>query len=163
MNSCNGTAYIKTTSQSGNQEYIKLLAAAHDFLFCPSTFGLSSLFPRFFWRSMSIHRNMYLALIASLFLSTIAFTIERRDGKPNFPYDDKTTKDCTWWVDYDRSQDCVQLIEENWATLENFRRWVRCIGLNRGPAVILLYTESYGWTQLLRFDKWEVILRRSSL
>ncbi|KAH7077167.1 LysM domain-containing protein [Paraphoma chrysanthemicola] len=80
---------------------------------------------------MSIHRSMYFALAASLFFASSALPEERQvDGYPIFPYDDKTTKDCTYWVNYDGSQDCAQMLEENWATLENFRRWNPSIGPN---------------------------------
>jgi hypothetical protein len=63
---------------------------------------------------------MYLALVASLFLSSSALTIERLDEKSNFLYNDTTTKGCTWWVDYDGTQDCVQLLGKNLTTLMSF-------------------------------------------
>jgi hypothetical protein len=73
---------------------------------------------------MSFSKNLLLALAVGLFLSTHALTIDRRDSKPNLPYDDNTTKDCTWWLDYDKSQDCAQMLAENWIDLDVFRRWV---------------------------------------
>ncbi|KAF2826311.1 LysM domain-containing protein [Ophiobolus disseminans] len=87
---------------------------------------------------MSIYRTIYLAL-ATFAFSASALTIERRDGKPSLPYDDKTTKDCTYWVDYDGTQECAKMLEDNWATLENFRRWnptigPNCSGLTKGKS-----------------------------
>jgi hypothetical protein len=70
-------------------------------------------------------KNLLLALVASPTFFSQALTIQRRDPNPNFSYDDKTSKDCTWWVDYDGTQDCAQMLLDNWATLADFRRWVK--------------------------------------
>ena len=73
---------------------------------------------------MSFSKNLLLALAVSPLLSSHALTIQRRDGKPNLSYDHNTTKDCTWWVDYDGSQVCAQILQDNLTNLVDFRRWV---------------------------------------
>jgi hypothetical protein len=86
-----------------------------------------------------------------------AATLQRRDGKPNLPYDDKTTKDCTYWIDYDGSQECMVMLEEDWVTLEQFIRWVCCFSLHM-TAVELTCPESQHWARVLKFDGREVVL-----
>jgi hypothetical protein len=75
--------------------------------------------------NMAITRNLLLALVAFPFLSVRALSIRRRDVTPNLPYDPNTSKDCTWWVDYDGSQACEAMLENELTNLADFRRWVR--------------------------------------
>lgn len=70
-------------------------------------------------------RNLLLALVASPNLFSQALTIQRQDPNPDFPYDDNTSKNCTWWADYEGTQDCAQMLVDNWATLADFRWWVK--------------------------------------
>ncbi|KAH7128638.1 LysM domain-containing protein [Dendryphion nanum] len=57
-------------------------------------------------------------------------TVERRDVTPKLPYDDKTTKECTWWHDQETAVACNTILSENLITLEAFRRWNPSIGPN---------------------------------
>jgi hypothetical protein len=48
-----------------------------------------------------------------------------RDGtSPSLPYDENSTKYCSWWIDYTVSTSCPTLLTDNYITLEAFRRWV---------------------------------------
>lgn len=49
------------------------------------------------------------------------------DAKPNLPYDPNTTSYCTWWIDYNGSDACKDILASNWIELVDFRRWVRLI------------------------------------
>lgn len=63
--------------------------------------------------------------LALAFASTIASPLRARgDSKPGLPYDDATTPHCSWWIDYDGSQTCEEVVEWNWLELSDFRRWV---------------------------------------
>jgi len=73
---------------------------------------------------MLLSKTVLLAFATSPFLSCYALTVHRRDSTPKFPYAANTSKDCTWWVDYDGSKACEQLLEAEWTNLEDFRRWV---------------------------------------
>jgi len=59
---------------------------------------------------MLLFKTLLLAFATSPFLSCYAFTVHRRNSSPKFPYDTNTGKDCTWWVDYDGSKTCEQLL-----------------------------------------------------
>ncbi|KAG9191335.1 hypothetical protein G6011_09423 [Alternaria panax] len=77
---------------------------------------------------MSFSKTLLFILAASSSLSSHAFTIERRDGTPGLPYDENTTKECTWWIDYDGSLSCAPMLEDNFTNLQDFRRWNPTIG-----------------------------------
>lgn len=51
--------------------------------------------------------------------------VERDGSSPSLSFDPNTTKYCSWWVDLTSERDCSPLLEENFITLEDFRRWVR--------------------------------------
>ncbi|KAH7091201.1 LysM domain-containing protein [Paraphoma chrysanthemicola] len=77
---------------------------------------------------MSFSRNSLLALVASSSILSDALKLNRLNIRPNLPYDVNTSKNCSWWVDYDGSQTCAQMLDENWIDLESFRRWNPTIG-----------------------------------
>jgi hypothetical protein len=69
-------------------------------------------------------QNLLLALAASPLMLSHALSIARRDSKPNLPYDPNTSKYCSWWVDWDGSKACAQMLEDEWTNDADFRRWV---------------------------------------
>lgn len=96
-----------------------------------------------------------LTLAASLIIAFSA--AQEQDGIPDLPYDDKTIKDCSFFTDYDGSQECMVMLEENWATLEQFIRWVCCFLLDM-TTVELTCPESQHWARVLRLDSREIVL-----
>lgn len=80
-----------------------------------------------FLKMKSIVRNF--ALLAGAVGAVSGAAVPRRQLKargdtPANPYDPNTSEYCTWWVDYNEVIPCSQLLENNFATLEDFRRWV---------------------------------------
>jgi hypothetical protein len=47
-----------------------------------------------------------------------------RDVRPSLPADNATTQYCTWWFDLTEALDCQQLLDNNFITEAEFRRWV---------------------------------------
>jgi hypothetical protein len=47
-----------------------------------------------------------------------------RDVRPSLPADNATTQYCTWWFDLTEALDCQQLLDTNFITEAEFRRWV---------------------------------------
>lgn len=65
-----------------------------------------------------------LALAAGL-TSVAAAPLRTREGdEPAFPFDENTLSHCSWWIDYDGSQTCEEVVEWNWIDLKSFYRWV---------------------------------------
>jgi hypothetical protein len=52
-----------------------------------------------------------------------------RDVRPSLPADNATTQYCTWWFDLTEALDCQQLLNDNFITEADFRRWVSLMGL----------------------------------
>ena len=51
--------------------------------------------------------------------------IQSRSGKtPSLAFDPATTSYCSWWIDYDGSMTCQEVLDDNWIELDAFRRWV---------------------------------------
>jgi hypothetical protein len=51
--------------------------------------------------------------------------ISARDGtSPAGPYDPNTTNYCSWWVEFASGSTCSALVDDNFISLDNFRRWV---------------------------------------
>jgi hypothetical protein len=49
-----------------------------------------------------------------------------RDGSsPTLSFDPKTSEFCSWWADVTSEYSCPALVEDNFITLEEFRRWVK--------------------------------------
>ncbi|KAK7189948.1 LysM domain-containing protein [Paraphaeosphaeria sporulosa] len=46
-----------------------------------------------------------------------------RGTTPVLPHDASASKFCSWWVDLDEPITCSALLDENFITLEDFRRW----------------------------------------
>jgi hypothetical protein len=73
-----------------------------------------------------------LLLIASLLKATAVGAtpiVAARDGtSPALPYDPNTASYCSWWVDLTAATDCAQFVNDNYITLDDFRRWVSTYG-----------------------------------
>ncbi|CAN9317990.1 unnamed protein product [Alternaria alternata] len=55
--------------------------------------------------------------------------IQSRSGKtPSLASDPATTSYCSWWIDYDGSMTCQEVLDDNWIELDAFRRWNPSIG-----------------------------------
>ncbi|CAG5157188.1 uncharacterized protein ALTATR162_LOCUS4980 [Alternaria atra] len=55
--------------------------------------------------------------------------IQSRSGKtPSLAFDPATTSYCSWWIDYDGSMTCQEVLDDNWIELDAFRRWNPSIG-----------------------------------
>ncbi|KAH8708480.1 hypothetical protein GQ44DRAFT_763437 [Phaeosphaeriaceae sp. PMI808] len=66
-----------------------------------------------------------------------ATPIVARDGSsPALPFDPNTTKSCNWWADLTTEISCTTLLEDNFITLENFRRWNPSITASCGNLVV---------------------------
>ncbi|CAN9295869.1 unnamed protein product [Alternaria alternata] len=51
--------------------------------------------------------------------------IQSRSGKtPSLASDPATTSYCSWWIDYDGSMTCQEVLDDNWIELDAFRRWL---------------------------------------
>ncbi|KAL6707905.1 hypothetical protein ACN47E_003579 [Coniothyrium glycines] len=62
--------------------------------------------------------------VINLGLVAAAPRLFSRDGStPLLTTDPKTTKYCTWWVDVASDYPCASLVEDNFITLADFRRW----------------------------------------
>lgn len=59
-----------------------------------------------------------------LFLAAAATSAVARSPTPRFPYDDNTSSYCTWWLNYEGNESCDDILDTNWITIEEFRRWV---------------------------------------
>jgi hypothetical protein len=67
-----------------------------------------------------------------------------RDGpSPSLPYDDNTTKYCSWWMDYSSTRSCSDILSENAISLEAFRLWVCLVGMRDDVAPADLYKEPF--------------------
>ncbi|KAL0935699.1 LysM domain-containing protein [Colletotrichum truncatum] len=70
--------------------------------------------------------------------SAAALRLHARAGdEPGLPHDPNTTSYCSWWIDYDGSQTCQEVLEWNWIEISDFRRWnptvdENCNGLTAG-------------------------------
>ncbi|KAF2677518.1 carbohydrate-binding module family 50 protein [Lentithecium fluviatile CBS 122367] len=65
-------------------------------------------------------------LIGGIFkaLAVEATQLVARDGpSPSLPTDTNTSKYCSWWVDLRSETSCPTFLEDNFITLEEFRRW----------------------------------------
>ncbi|RYP31504.1 hypothetical protein DL767_005727 [Monosporascus sp. MG133] len=63
-------------------------------------------------------------LISAVAAGRSAPVLEARDGlSPSLPYDPNTSSYCTWWADVRSATTCDSIINENWITLADFRRW----------------------------------------
>ncbi|KAL2753126.1 carbohydrate-binding module family 50 protein [Sodiomyces alcalophilus JCM 7366] len=68
-------------------------------------------------------------LITKALLLTAASTcVLARSPAPRFPYDPNTSPHCTWWVNYEGTQSCEDILDTSWITMEEFRRWNPSIG-----------------------------------
>lgn len=64
-------------------------------------------------------------LISAVAAGRSAPVLEPRDGpSPSLPYDPITSRYCSWWADVGSATTCDAIINENWITLADFRRWV---------------------------------------
>lgn len=113
-----------------HEQYIKdesspAISYHHSYQQISSPVVLQIFFPAF---SMSFSKNLLIALAAAPILTNAA-VLHRRGAKPGLSFDPNTTKDCTWWTDYDGSVDCPTMLTNEFATLEDFRRWVSRIEL----------------------------------
>jgi hypothetical protein len=69
-----------------------------------------------------------LALLGSCHVAFGAAVIEplnRRGWDPANPHDDKTSKSCNWWLDYDDEASCDSILEDYHITSDDLQRWVR--------------------------------------
>ncbi|KAH7400546.1 hypothetical protein DE146DRAFT_735635 [Phaeosphaeria sp. MPI-PUGE-AT-0046c] len=66
--------------------------------------------------------------------------IQARSGKtPGLAFDPATTSYCSWWIDYDGSMTCQEVLDDSWINLDSFRRWnpsitSDCTGLVSGKS-----------------------------
>ncbi|KAH7096027.1 LysM domain-containing protein [Paraphoma chrysanthemicola] len=56
--------------------------------------------------------------------------LEQRGVKPQLPFDENTTSECTWWHDQTTAVTCAAILDENLITIDQFRRWNPSIGAN---------------------------------
>lgn len=59
----------------------------------------------------------------SIFSPTVLAAPSRR-GLTQFPPHDDTVSTCTWFVDYDGSETCADIVKDNFITLEDLMKWV---------------------------------------
>lgn len=81
---------------------------------------------------MIFHRYLY--VVAASGLPVLAFaginqvpvasTLQARDAKPGFPYDENTTSYCSFWYDNDGSMSFQDVISVFGVPLDKFLRWV---------------------------------------
>jgi hypothetical protein len=50
--------------------------------------------------------------------------LRRRGWSSANPHDDRTSKSCSWWLDYDDDVLCDSILEDYHITSEDFKRWV---------------------------------------
>ncbi|KAJ9421242.1 hypothetical protein FOXG_17687 [Fusarium oxysporum f. sp. lycopersici 4287] len=60
---------------------------------------------------------------AAELVSGAAVTHRRRGAQPSYPVDEKATKDCTWWHDYDDKIPCEEILKSNSIGIKQFQRW----------------------------------------
>ncbi|KAL4820370.1 hypothetical protein BDW67DRAFT_172612 [Aspergillus spinulosporus] len=82
---------------------------------------------------------LQLAAVLGTSTSLVACGYVRRDDTPQLPYDPDTTPYCTWWIDYDGSSSCQNILSDWLISLDNFRRWnpsitAGCEGLETGKS-----------------------------
>ncbi|KAL7765248.1 hypothetical protein ACKLNR_003164 [Fusarium oxysporum f. sp. zingiberi] len=49
--------------------------------------------------------------------------LNRRGWNPANPHDDKTSKSCSWWLDYDNKVSCDSILEDYHITSEELQQW----------------------------------------
>ncbi|KAL5610165.1 hypothetical protein FOVSG1_004846 [Fusarium oxysporum f. sp. vasinfectum] len=49
--------------------------------------------------------------------------LNRRGWDPANPHDDKTSKSCSWWLDYDAQVSCDSILEDYHITSDDLQRW----------------------------------------
>ncbi|KAG7417317.1 hypothetical protein LZL87_008029 [Fusarium oxysporum] len=49
--------------------------------------------------------------------------LNRRGWDPANPHDDKTSKSCSWWLDYNAEVSCDSILEDYHITSDNLQRW----------------------------------------
>ncbi|KAG5746608.1 hypothetical protein H9Q70_010692 [Fusarium xylarioides] len=67
-----------------------------------------------------------LALLGSChvaFGAAVSDRLSRRGWDPANPHDDKTTKSCSWWLDYDDEVSCDSILEDCHITSNDLLRW----------------------------------------
>ncbi|KAF4453305.1 hypothetical protein F53441_4035 [Fusarium austroafricanum] len=60
---------------------------------------------------------------SQLVLSAAVHQPQRRGASPKNAHDDKTTKYCTWWIDYNTKTSCDDILKENQINIKQFMRW----------------------------------------
>ncbi|TDZ23422.1 LysM domain-containing protein [Colletotrichum orbiculare MAFF 240422] len=69
-----------------------------------------------------------LATQVLLLLAAAATAVVARSPAARFPYDDNTTSYCTWWLNYEGVESCNDILDANWITIDEFRRWNPSVG-----------------------------------
>ncbi|EWG47506.1 hypothetical protein FVEG_07588 [Fusarium verticillioides 7600] len=67
-----------------------------------------------------------LALLGSChiaFGAAVSEPLNRRGWDPANPHDDKTSKSCSWWLDYDDEVSCDSILEDYHITSDDLQRW----------------------------------------
>ncbi|KAF2819907.1 hypothetical protein CC86DRAFT_398182 [Ophiobolus disseminans] len=80
-----------------------------------------------------------LLLLTSFFQAVACGTtrfVPRDGSSPSLPYNDNTSKYCSWWIDYNSVTTCSALVSDNFISLEDFRRWNPSITADCGNLVV---------------------------
>jgi hypothetical protein len=68
-----------------------------------------------------------------------------RDGPtPSLSFDPNTSQYCSWWLDVSVEYACSALLEDNYISLEEFRRWVSQAKIVRNYANCGLESVNHG-------------------
>ncbi|SPJ78829.1 uncharacterized protein FTOL_07220 [Fusarium torulosum] len=72
-------------------------------------------------------RFLHLLAFVGLLQVGAGAAIAPRSSETKYPYDEKTSADCTWWFDMDAAISCSTLLENEAITIVQFRRWFESV------------------------------------
>jgi len=64
----------------------------------------------------------------SLMVGLMAARTVLAGSKPGYPYDPATTSNCIWWYDHTGTDTCTYVLEDNYITIDEFRKMNPSIG-----------------------------------
>lgn len=82
-----------------------------------------------------------------------------RDDTPQLPHDPNTSPHCTWWLDYDGTETCEEILDWNMITMAQFVRWVSGVPGFVIDQELTFMTESVSLAELWRSHRRTQLLR----